>query len=168
MELDKGIYNLRRKWGMSMWEWLASPIFWLVLGIILIVLEIFTLSFYLLWFGIGAIAAGIVAYLIPSLSVVMLIFTLVSLLLLIFTRPLTKKWFRQENLQSGVYALVGREGIVVEAIGKDGEVGRVKIGGEVWTAKSVDRSIPEGSAVRVVQVEGVTLLVENREGGRSE
>lgn len=145
-------------------EILAHPAFWFIAGFILIIAEIFTLTFILLWLGIGAIISGIVAILVPSLAVQLLVFSLASLLLLIFTRPLTRRWRKgTPNVKSGVYALIGKEGITVEEI-QDGGSGTVKVGGEIWRATSEEKLIPKGAAIEVVDVEGVTLKVKSLGG----
>jgi membrane protein implicated in regulation of membrane protease activity len=66
-------------------------------------------------------------------------------------------------VKSGVYALIGKEGITVEEI-QDGGSGTVKVGGEIWRATSEEKLIPKGTAIEVVDVEGVTLKVKSLGG----
>lgn len=141
----------------------THPAFWIVAGLILVILEITTLTFILLWIGIGAIIAGISAFLAPNLGMQLLVFSISSLLLLIYTRPLTKRWRNKTpNIQSGVYALIGKEGVVIEEI-KEQQTGAVKIGGEIWSATS-DTFIESGENVQVIDIKGVTLQVKSLKG----
>lgn len=139
-------------------QW-SIPIFWFVLGIILLAIEMFTFTFILLWIGMSAIIVGIVAVFIPSIGIQLLIFSLSSLFFLTFTRPLTRKWrARSPNLQSGVYALIGKPGVALSRFGET-EVGEVKVGGEIWNARSISGMVQEGEPVIVYDVQGVTLIV---------
>lgn len=144
---------------MEVLQWLTHPAFWLIFGLVLIILEITTLTFILLWVGIAAIITGISALMFPSLSIQLIIFSVATLLLLIYTRPLTRRWRkRTPNIQSGVYALIGKEGIIVEEV-TEHKNGSVKIGGEIWSAAS-DTRLDVGQKVVVTGVEGVTLKVK--------
>lgn len=144
---------------MEILQWLTHPAFWFIVGLVLIIFEIMTLTFILLWVGIAAIITGITALMFPSLSVQLIVFSISTLLLLIYTRPLTRRWRkRTPNVQSGVYALIGKDGIVIEKI-TNYKNGSVKIGGELWSATS-DSMIDVGTRVVVVDIEGVTLKVK--------
>src|SRR5687767_15344795 len=91
------------------WTW----IFWTVLGVILIVAEVFTPGFVLLWFGIGALAAALAGLIgITSLPLQFLIFALVSTALTAASRTIFVNYFSREStgddLKSGVDALPGK------------------------------------------------------------
>lgn len=142
---------------------ISHPAFWLISGLILVILEVTTLTFILLWIGIGAIVAGISAFIIPSIGLQLLVFSITSLLLLIYTRPLTRRWRKKTpNIQSGVYALIGKEGIVIDEITENSS-GTVKVGGEIWTAIG-EAKLRSGDAVEIIGVKGVTLQVKSKEG----
>ncbi len=142
---------------------ITHPAFWLITGLILIILEVTTLTFILLWIGIGAIIAGISAFIIPAVGIQLLVFSITSLILLIYTRPLTKRWRNKTpNIQSGVYALIGKEGIVVDEI-TEHKSGTVRVGGEIWTATG-ETKLNTGVAVEIIGVQGVTLQVKSQEG----
>lgn len=142
---------------------LTHPAFWLITGLILIILEVTTLTFILLWIGIGAIIAGISAFVLPSIGMQLLIFSITSLLLLIYTRPLTQRWRKKTpNMQSGVYALIGKEAVVVDEI-TELKSGAVKVGGEIWSAYG-ETTLLSGETVQIVGVKGVTLQVKSLEG----
>src|SRR5436853_2708907 len=99
---------------MTDWLW----ILWSVLGAILIVAEIFTTGFVLLWFGIGALAAAFAGFIgINSLVIQFMIFAVVSIGLTAASRTIFINYFSREktgqSLRSGVDALPGKIGIVV-------------------------------------------------------
>src|SRR6266496_1373696 len=95
-------------------------ILWVILGGILIIAEVFTPGFVLLWFGVGALAAALAAVFgVSSLALQFLIFSLVSIALTAASRTLFVKYFvskpPEEQLKSGMLALPGRIGIVVSS-----------------------------------------------------
>src|ERR671938_828776 len=96
------------------WVW----ILWTILGVILIVAEVFTPGFVLLWFGIGALAAALAGLIgITSLPLQFLIFALVSIALTAASRTIFVNYFSRErtgdDLKTGVDALPGKVGTVV-------------------------------------------------------
>ena len=101
---------------MSEWFW----IFWTILGAILIVAEIFTSGFVLLWFGIGALAAALLGLVgIDSLALQFLVFAAVSIGLTVSSRTIFVNYFSREktgqSLRSGVDSLPGKIGTVVSS-----------------------------------------------------
>ncbi|MBE3596248.1 MAG: NfeD family protein [Hydrogenibacillus sp.] len=138
----------------------TQPLFWFGLGFALLIVEVLTVTFILLWIGLGALAAGITALITPNPEIPLIVFITVSVILWIFTRPLTRRARRASaRLESGVYALIGKNGLARTAL-DDSARGEVQIGGEIWAAKSEGGRIAAGSTVRIVRVEGVTLIVE--------
>ncbi|GAA1263641.1 MULTISPECIES: NfeD family protein [Planotetraspora] len=141
-----------------------SWIIWLILAAALGVAEIFTLTAAL---GILSIAALLTAGvgligLPPSLQLV--VFIVASTAGLIGVRPIAQRHIRQPPSQRfGVSALVGKAAYVTrEVTGRDG---RVRIGGEEWSARAYDETlvIPPGATVDVIEIEGATALVYPRE-----
>src|SRR5882724_4360343 len=95
-------------------------IFWTLLGLVLIVAEIFTTGFVLLWFGIGALAAALLGIVgIDSLALQFLVFAVVSTALTAASRTLFVNYFSREksgqSLKSGVDSLPGKIGTVVSS-----------------------------------------------------
>jgi membrane protein implicated in regulation of membrane protease activity len=137
--------------------------FWLAVGAVLIVAEMFTLTFYLLWLGIGALAAFAVALLFPEGYVLQILTgSTIALLLTFYTKPLTRKVRNSRGFRDAIDDLVGKQGIVVEAIDK-GTTGIVRVGNETWSAKS-DVPIAQGEQVIVVN-RGSTVLEVQKWGG---
>ena len=95
-------------------------IFWTVLGAVLIIAEIFTTGFVLLWFGIGALAAAFAAFIgVNSITAQFLIFAIISIALTAASRTIFVNYFSREkaggDLKSGVEALPGQIGTVVSS-----------------------------------------------------
>jgi membrane protein implicated in regulation of membrane protease activity len=139
-------------------------IVWLILAALLGVAEIMTTT---LAFGLLAVAAGaaaIVGAVGLGLPFQIVAFAVAAGAGLGVVRPLAVRHMRQPPLlRTGTSALVGRSAIVTEEVTPLD--GRVRIGGEVWSARSYDESqvIPEGSKVDVLAIEGATALVHPRE-----
>lgn len=134
--------------------------FWLIVAGICFVIESFTIGFLVFWFGIGALAALVASLFISNIWIQSLIFIIVSSLLLIFTKPLVKKFVKEKDvIPTNVYSIIGKEGIVVENIDTINGVGKVKVNGELWSATSLE-NIEKGTKVKVLKVNGVKLEVE--------
>jgi len=142
----------------------AAWIFWLVLGIGLIIAEVFTLGFVLFWFGIGAIAAAFVGFLGGGLLLQFMAFAIVSVSLTAMSRTILAKYFshRDEDVvKMGVDSLPGQIGTVTSASKGALREGAVKVYGSTWTAFPVDgeTELTEGEKVEVVSVKGSSIYV---------
>jgi membrane protein implicated in regulation of membrane protease activity len=147
---------------MSDWFW----VLWCVLGAILIVAEIFTSGFVLLWFGIGALAAAFAGFLgVDSLVIQFMIFAVVSVSLTAASRTIFLNYFSRErtgdSLRSGVDALPGKVGTVVSSSKGALQEGAVKVFGSTWTAYPAPGEAPleAGERVCVESVEGASIYV---------
>ncbi|GAA5072888.1 membrane protein implicated in regulation of membrane protease activity [Thermocatellispora tengchongensis] len=139
-------------------------VIWLVLAVTLGVAEIFTLTAALGLLGVSALITSLVAALGLPMPVQLLVFTAASAAGLLLIRPIATRHLRQVPMQRfGVQALVGKTAYVVHEV--NGREGRVRIGGEEWSARAYDETlvIPEGAAVDVIEIEGATALVYPRE-----
>lgn len=138
-------------------------LFWWIAGVIFLVLELFTLSFVLVYFGIGAIVAAVAGMLGVPLWGQTAIFVVVSLALLFTTRPYLLRFIQRTPYRpSNVETLSGKTGIVTIPVFNDASTGQVRIGTEFWTARTPDdlnQALPSGTRVRVLGVEGVTARV---------
>jgi len=140
-------------------------ILWVVFGLILIVAEIFTAGFVLLWFGIAALIAGFAALLGFDLPVQFLLFFLISISLIAASRTIFVNYLTQQNeeseLKTGVDALPGKMGTVVNSSSGALNEAAVKVFGSVWTAYPVDGEEPlkEGEKVFVERVQGASIYV---------
>jgi membrane protein implicated in regulation of membrane protease activity len=152
---------------MSEWFW----VLWCILGAILIVAEIFTTGFVLLWFGIGALLAAFASFIgIDSLVIQFLIFAGVSIALTAASRTIFINYFSREKtetgLRSGVDALPGKVGTVVSSSKGALNEGAVKVFGSTWTAYPApgEEPLEAGERVCVESVEGASIYVR-RVGG---
>jgi len=139
-------------------------IFWLVLGILLVVAETFTLGFVLLWFGLGALAASAAGLFGIGFLGQFLIFATVSVALTALSRTIFAKYFGQNDedaVKMGVDALPGQIGMV--SLGSSGSMNEaaVKVYGSTWTAYPIDEDtkLVEGEKVEVVSVRGSSIYV---------
>ncbi|MDQ6421147.1 NfeD family protein [Paenibacillus sp. LHD-117] len=136
---------------------------WLIVAGLLIVVEMLTLTFYLLWLGIGALAAAAVDVFFPDAVLVQVIVgCIVALVLTIFTKPLTRRFHAARGFKDSPDDLIGMRGTVVEEIGID-HPGIVKVGSETWSANA-DETIGKGETVIVVN-RGSAFLHVNKWGG---
>lgn len=133
---------------------------WLSAGIILAILEVFTPGFFIVGIGVSLVITAIPAALGLPFWVQLLVCGVMILIFFLLVRPLVMKIPHSDSKKTGTAALMGEEGIVVETITRI-EGGRVKVGGEVWKAKS-DETIEKDSLVIVTGVEGVTLNVRRK------
>ncbi len=142
-------------------------IFWAILGAVLVIAEIFTSGFVLLWFGIGALAAGLAGLLgVHSIILQFLIFTVVSIGLTVASRTIFVNYFSREksggDLKSGVDSLPGKVGTVVSSSRGALNEGAVKVYGSTWTAYPADGEEPleAGDRVEVTKVQGASIYVK--------
>lgn len=143
---------------------MESWIVWLVLAALLGVAEVMTATLAFGLLAAAALVAAVVGGVGLGLPFQLGAFALTAGAGLGLVRPLAMRHIRQPPLlRSGTSALVGRSATVVEEVTPLG--GRVRIGGEVWSARSYDESqvIPAGSTVDVFAIEGATALVHPRE-----
>lgn len=135
---------------------------WVFVGIGLVIGEIFTAGFLLLWFGVGAFLAAGLALLGAGSIYQMLSFILTSLILIVLSRTIFKQFlFRKEvGISTNVEALIGQEALVMQIIEGKSKPGLVKIGGETWSAVSEEGRIDQDEVVRVKGVVGNKVLVE--------
>lgn len=137
-------------------------IFWLVLLILCIGIEVLTLGLTTIWFAGGALAAILAGLLNAPVFVQVLLFFVVSLVLLFFTRPIAVKYFNKDRVKTNVESMVGRQAIVTGEIDNVKATGQVTVNGQEWTARSWDDrvKIQKGEVVTVKAIHGVKLIVE--------
>jgi membrane protein implicated in regulation of membrane protease activity len=136
------------------------PYVWLGLMVLLIIIEAATMGLTTIWFAIGALFAFLISLTHVHPLVQFGVFLLASLILLFYTRPLAKKYFKVGSHATNVDSFIGREGIVIKSIEKY-NTGQVKVWGQIWTAVSENGEvIPQDTRIRVKAVEGVKLIVE--------
>lgn len=139
---------------------------WLILLALLILVEVVTLGLTTIWFAGGALIAFIVSLFYDNLIVEITLFLVVSLILLIFTRPVVKKYFNSTRVKTNYAAVIGKEAFVTVTINNDMGTGLAVVDGQEWTARSIDGSVIEkGSKVIVEDISGVKLMVKIKKEG---
>jgi membrane protein implicated in regulation of membrane protease activity len=141
---------------MDVWFWV-----WAGLAAVLIVGEMFTAGFFLLPFGIGAAAAAGVNFAGMSMGWQWAAFLAVSAVLLLSLRRFADRVTHEPPQKVGVDRLIGKVGVVTEAVEPSDGAGRVRIEREEWRADtSADEVLAVGARVVVERVEGTHLVVK--------
>lgn len=134
---------------------------WMAMAGAFIIGEIFTAGFFLMWFGIGAAAAGVVALLGLGHGWQWGTFAIVSGILFVSTRKLADKMTKEQPPGIGADRFVGKTGVVLEAINNVKNTGKIRIGKEEWRADSkTEKVIPKGKTVEVTGIEGTHVIVK--------
>ena len=137
-------------------------IIWLIVLVVCLVVEVATLGLASIWFAGGALLALIIA----MVGGPLLVFMVVSIVLLIFTRPIATKFFNQNRAKTNVESVVGKQAIVTVTIDNLKGQGQIVTNGMEWTARSIDDStIEEGAVVVIEKIEGVKAIVKIRKEG---
>ena len=140
-----------------------DAIYWLILFIVLLVIEIITLGLTTIWFAGGALTAIVLSMLEVSPAVQWAVFCAVSLILLFATRPWAVRCFNnQKKEKTNVDSLIGRTAVVTSEIRNLEGKGEVFVNGLTWTARAGEDSlvIKEDTHVTITAVQGVKLIVE--------
>ena len=139
---------------MEEWVW------WMIAAGALAVGEILTVSFFLGPIAIAAVFAAVVAVAGAGLAAQWIVFIAASVASLAILRPIARRHIMMPaRLRTGTAALVGSRAMVLERV--DADSGKVKIGGEVWTARAYDEDdvIEPGVRAHVMKIDGATALV---------
>lgn len=133
---------------------------WLIIAFILAVIEAFSLGLTTIWFAGGAVVAVVAALLGASVPLQVVIFVVVSILLLVLTRPWAMKHFKSKLESTNIDAVIGKEAMVTKDI-KPFSAGEAKLNGLTWVALATDKTITisAGTVAKVDAVEGVKLIV---------
>ena len=136
-------------------------IFWLIVFVVLLVIEIATMGLTTIWFAGGALVAMVVALLGGPVWLQVLLFFVVSGILVVFTRPIAAKYFNQDRLKTNAESVVGKQAVVTAEIDNVKETGEVLVHGQEWSARGVTQypQIAKDTVVVVEEIEGVKLYV---------
>ncbi len=142
----------------------TEAIFWLVVMVIFLIVEMATVSLVSIWFVGGSLAAFLVSFITDKPWIEVVVFLVVSLALLFLVRPMAAKIGvkKQDQIRSGAQALVGKRAVVTESIDNLHAKGEVQVNGQYWSAKTMDDDvlIEKDSVVVVQEVDGVRLVVK--------
>lgn len=133
---------------------------WLAIVICLAILEMATVSLVSIWFVLSGILAMISTTFTDNVTIQIAIFVIFGLIFMLLTKKIVKKAV-PEKIKTNLDRIVGMEGIVTEKITKS-HPGEVKVDGKRWTAVA-EKSIPEGSTVKILEINSTKLTVERME-----
>ena len=144
-----------------------EPIMWLILLACFLVVEAITVGLTTIWFAGGALVAAIASGLGAGILIQWVLFLIVSLALLIFTRPMAVRYMNKGVPKTNVNSLIGERAVVIQKINNLEQTGQVRINDIEWMARtsSDEVTIPEHAIVTIEDVQGVKLIVkEDTEG----
>lgn len=138
--------------------------YWLILFVILLVIEIITLGLTTIWFAGGALAAFVASVFNASLGIQIVLFFLVSFFLLFLTRPIAMKYLNQNRTKTNAESLIGKIAIVTADISNIKGEGSASVNGLEWSARSIDDeiTISKDALVIIKEISGVKLIVEEK------
>lgn len=123
------------------------------------IIEASTMDLTSIWFSGGALISLLIAIIFPnSLVAQFLAFTIVSALMLVFLRPIFKRYLKKNEVRTNADRLIGKTAICIKLITKD-DRGEVKIDGKIWTAIA-NEEININEKVEVLAIDGVKLVVK--------
>ncbi len=138
-------------------EWI-----WIALFIIFVVAELASVGLITIWFAAGSLVGLALAFMDVSFTIQLIVFFIASIALLIFTRPILKKYVykNKEAMKTNVDSVIGKTALVTKKI-TEHHFGEVKVAGQVWSAISENGvEIEEECNVEIIAVKGVKLIVK--------
>ena len=149
--------------GVGLFGWIVpNSIVWLVVCVLFAVSEAMTAGLVTIWFALGAFVASIVSIFTDNFLVQLTIFVVVSVISLVYTKPLFNKYISKKIVITNAESLIGDRAVVTVAIERN-KRGRVDVTGQDWAATTRDgEEIKVGQEVLVVGISGVALIVEER------
>lgn len=135
-------------------------IFWLVLAVLLAIIEAITPQLVSIWFALGALGGCITSLFTGNIWIQVSVAVILSVVVLIATRPISKRLTKAKVTHTNSDRNIGKIAVVITDIDNVMSTGRVKVGADVWSAKSLDNAIIKAdSKVEVVSIEGAKLVV---------
>ena len=142
---------------------IPMAVIWLIAVVVFVVAEAATLGLTSIWFACGSLLAMVAALLDVGIWGQLLVFILGSALLLASTRKWVSK-LKLGRVKTNADRIIGQQAVVIQTIDNQAAKGQVRVGGQVWTARSVeDEPILAGTQVEVVQITGVKVIVKKME-----
>ena len=141
---------------------ISLPIVWLIITVVLSLIEIFTMGLVTIWFAAGAVVAFIMSLIGAPMWLQVTLFLAVSIVVLVLVRPIAMSHFNNRLKKTNIDAVIGRKLIAKTDIDNLHGMGKVDMDGSTWiAASSMDNVIiHQGEEVKVVEVQGVKLIVE--------
>ena len=142
-----------------------NSMYWLLIFVVLLVIEILTMGLTTIWFAGGALAAFAAGILGMGIIVQVIVFVIVSLVFLFLTRPYAVKYFNKDREKTNVEGLIGQQAVVTEEIDTLQAKGVAVVGGVEWSARTrePDGLIAKDTVVVIEEIQGVKLIVKAKE-----
>jgi len=135
---------------------------WLILAGIFFIGEMATAGFLIFWLGIGALVAMLLSFVTENIILQIAVFVITSVVLIVLTKPLVNKFLNNKTVVTNSYSLIGQKAVVTEDIDSVNGKGKVKVNGEIWSAKNAeDEIIPKDTEVEIKEITGVKLVVKS-------
>ncbi len=139
---------------------------WVLPGVILLIIEIFTPGFVVSLIGISCILAGVSSLFYPNFIFNVIVFSVSLILLLVFIRPLFLKFFVKEHKnipETFIDSIIGKEFLVDSDIDNLKGLGYIKVGADYFKARSDNGDpITKGEVVKVLKMDGITVTVRKK------
>ena len=144
-----------------------ETMYWLLIFIVLLVIEIGTMGLTTIWFAGGALAAFIMGIIGFGTGVQIAVFSIVSIVLLVSTRPIALKYLNKERQKPNAESLIGKQALVLEEVDTLHNKGVVEVNGQEWSAKTEEPSgvIAKNTVVTIEGIQGVKLIIKEKEEG---
>ena len=141
-----------------------EPLLWLIVLAVLLIIEAITVGLTTIWFAGGALIAAVLSWMGMGIAVQWGAFLLISLVLLIFTRPLAVRYMNRGMTKTNVDSLIGEKAVVIQEINNLAQTGQVRINDIEWMARTVsdEELIPANTVVEIEAVRGVKLIVKKQ------
>lgn len=138
---------------------------WLVLLVVLLVIEIITVGLTTIWGAGGALAALILNILDVPFAGQVVAFFIVTILLLVFTRPFAMRFINTRRLKTNYEGIIGKTIRISQKVDNIGQTGMAVVNGTEWTVRSEqdDVILDSGTLAKVVNISGVKLIVKKYE-----
>ena len=139
-----------------------TVMYWLVAAAVFVVIEIMTMGLTTIWFAGGALVGAVMAAVSLPLWSQIIAFAVISVILLILTRPWALKYVNSRTIKTNVDILIGQTGLVTQDIDNLNAKGQVKVRGQIWTARSISDEVKlhEGQKVSIESISGVKVIVK--------
>ena len=139
-----------------------TVMYWLGAAAIFVVIEIITMGLTTIWFAGGALVGAVMAAFFLPLWSQIIAFVIVSVILLILTRPWALKDLNSRTVRTNADSLIGQTALVTQDIDNLNAKGQVKVEGQIWTARSIsdDVQLHEGQKVMIESISGVKVIVK--------
>lgn len=144
---------------------MSITLVWTLVLVISVIVEALTVDLVSIWFAVGAVIALIGEFLGLNETLQIIVFVIVSLVCIVISRPLAKKYLRGNTVKTNLDRMIGKHCLVTETITADNK-GEVKVMGNLWSATSLNNErIQIGEYAEVVSIEGSHVIVKKIDKG---